>query len=583
MPTCPTCRTQYPEGAVSCEKDGETLLPDIAMAGLERELVSGQMVGEYRIESKIGEGGFGSVYRAVHPLIGKTAAVKVLSRQYSSNPLVVSRFVAEARVVNQIRHRNIIDIFAFGALDDGRQYFVMELLDGMPLDQYLNEVKGRLTPEEAIPILRGIGRALDAAHAAGVFHRDLKPANIFLSFDEDGQPFPKLLDFGIAKLASGRAGNASDAKTRTGTPLGTPYYMSPEQCRGKSIDHRTDIYSFGVLCHELLTGVVPFDGEDVMELLMKQTSAPPPPMSSACRAVPRLLDAPVLQMLAKDPAARPASAGAAVEALARAAKEAGFSVSGPAPVAAALLSDRSAPGPNTLGNAPTLDGPPSSGVQGKPPSSGPVISASMASISAEGLGSISSQAVAGPIASKPHGATIGAAAADVQTTGAEKKKPSKVGVGVAGALVLAAAVALASRMGGGSHDAKDTVARLPAVSAPAASAPAVPAPSAAEPPKPAASAAPAEVALTLRTTPARTSVWRDGTKMGDAPGPVMLPRADRTVKLVVKADGYKPAEIDVDTKEDTTVVLSLGKASRPAQRAARPDVKGEIPTDINEK
>src|SRR5579871_1980015 len=150
MPTCPTCRGTFGDDVARCPIDGEALLPDAAFSSADVDLAPGTMVGEYRIEGKLGEGGFGAVYRAVHPLIGKTAAIKVLSRQWSSNPQMVSRFIAEARAVNQIRNRNIIDIFSFGALEDGRQYYVMELLDGMTLDAYIKK-KRRLTPEEAIP------------------------------------------------------------------------------------------------------------------------------------------------------------------------------------------------------------------------------------------------------------------------------------------------------------------------------------------------------------------------------------------------------------------------------------------------
>src|SRR5678815_1648779 len=127
MATCPSCRNQYPEGTTVCATDGEDLLPDVAFSGVDAELKEGLVVGEYRIEGKLGSGGFGTVYRAVHPLIGKAAAVKVLARKYSADPQMVARFIAEARSVNQIRHRHIIDIFAFGSLEDGRQYFVMEL------------------------------------------------------------------------------------------------------------------------------------------------------------------------------------------------------------------------------------------------------------------------------------------------------------------------------------------------------------------------------------------------------------------------------------------------------------------------
>ena len=159
-------------------------------------LEAGSEVGEYRIEALIGRGGFGSVYRAVHPVIGKQVAIKVLARKYSADPAVVSRFQHEARAVNQIRHRNIIDIFGFGQLEDGRSYYVMELLDGQPLDEHLAQV-GAIPLGEAIPILRAVARALAAAHAKGIAHLDLKPENIFLARESDGTIFPKLLDFGI--------------------------------------------------------------------------------------------------------------------------------------------------------------------------------------------------------------------------------------------------------------------------------------------------------------------------------------------------------------------------------------------------
>jgi len=591
MATCPTCRTQYPEGSITCEKDGDMLLPDAAFAGLDRELTPGFLVGEYRIEGKIGEGGFGSVYRAVHPLIGKAAAIKILSRQYSSNPVVVARFIAEARAVNQIRHRNIIDIFSFGALEDGRQYLVMELLEGKPLDRYLQEDKGRLTPEEAIPILRAIARALDAAHASGILHRDLKPENIFLSFDEDGKPFPKLLDFGIAKLVGGGKGSdpagvagaggmSHAAKTRTGTPMGTPYYMSPEQCRGKGdVDHRTDIYSFGVLVHELLTGDIPFRGDDVIELLMKQTTVEPPPMSSVCAAVPHALDAPVLKMLAKNPAGRPSSAGAAVEALAAAAKDAGFRVSSPlasGPVLPAVVSavsivsgPRLTPGSATLESAETLD------------------DARASTPSRPNVGSRPSPG--------PH--TFGAAASDVRTT--EPRRPNRralLGFAGVGAIALIGIGLLATGVVG---RAKPPLAELsssgrnePASGAGASavvSSPVV-APVTKAEPAPAANVSLPEwatdISITVDATPANATIWKDGTKIGEAPGPITLPRAPGTTKLTIKAEGHKPSEISVDTTKDATFVVALTKVVRPVHAAPKTSATGarsEIPTDINEK
>jgi serine/threonine-protein kinase len=321
MATCPVCRTHYADDVARCPDDGETLLPDEAFLSADAELAPGTMVGEYLIEAKLGQGSFGAVYRAHHPVICKAAAVKVLSRHWSSNPQVVARFIDEARAVNHIRHRNIIDIFAFGALPDGRQYYVMELLDGKPFDEFLHE-KGRLSPETALPLLRAVARALDAAHAHGIVHRDLKPENVFLVFDEDGLVRPKLLDFGIAKLL----GDSTRENTRTGAPLGTPSYMSPEQCHGQPVDVRTDVYSLGVMAHLVLTGELPFEGDSVMNILVKHLSEPPPRMSERCPELPPALDAPVLHMLEKDPARRPASAGSAVEALTAAAVASGMAV-----------------------------------------------------------------------------------------------------------------------------------------------------------------------------------------------------------------------------------------------------------------
>jgi hypothetical protein len=249
----------------------------------------------------------------------------------------VSRFVEEARAVNLIRHRHIVDIFGFGSLADGRPYFVMELLEGVPLGDYLKQ-RGRLPVGEAIPILRQVARALDAAHGAGIAHRDLKPDNVFLSFDEDGSCFPKLLDFGIAKLlGSSPAGH----QTATGTPMGTPLYMSPEQCKGENVDHRTDTYAFGMVVHEVLTGRLPFDVKNVAEIMVAHLSQQPSSMSSMAPDLPAALDGPVLQMLAKEPQDRPQPLGAGLEALADAARQAGLTV--PSAVASEVVGYMPAP------------------------------------------------------------------------------------------------------------------------------------------------------------------------------------------------------------------------------------------------
>jgi len=282
------------------------------------------MAGEYRLGRKLGEGGFGAVYEAVHPLLKRRAAVKVLHRIAGSDSDAVLRFVAEARAVNQIRNRHIIDIFSFGKLTDGRHFYVMDLLEGEPLDRYLAR-EGRCSVENTIQLLRPIAEALDAAHAAGVVHRDLKPQNIYLVWDATGETVPKLLDFGMAKLLGD-----SRVHTVSGTPLGTPLYMSPEQARGDVVDGRSDVYALGVLCHELLTGQLPITGENTIAVLMAHIIQAPPRMSEVCPELSPELDEPVLRMLEKKPELRPATASAALDALASAAERAGLAVpSGP--------------------------------------------------------------------------------------------------------------------------------------------------------------------------------------------------------------------------------------------------------------
>ena len=159
---CPHCLAQYPADTSTCAVDGQPLVPESELLPHTADLAPGTPVGEYVIQSKLGEGGFGSVYRAMHPIIGKAAAIKVLNAHYSSNPQMVARFVAEARAANQVRHPNIVDIFAFGKLEDSRRYYVMELLEGTPLDRYLRQ-SGPVPPSIALPLLRGVADALDAA------------------------------------------------------------------------------------------------------------------------------------------------------------------------------------------------------------------------------------------------------------------------------------------------------------------------------------------------------------------------------------------------------------------------------------
>ena len=300
-------------------------------------------VGEYIIAEQIGVGGFGSVYRAEHPLIGKQVAIKVLDQKLSGDPEMVSRFIAEARSVNQIQSKYIIDIFGFGELEDGRQFFIMELLDGMPLDEYLDEV-GCVPLSEALQILRGVGKALDAAHKNGVAHRDLKPENVYLVQNDLGGYQPILLDFGIAKLLGEKE---TLHKTRTGAPIGTPLYMSPEQCRGRGVDHRTDIYAFGCMTYRMLTGRVPFDGEGYTDILFKQIQEEPVPPTQVNPTLPPGVDSAIAAMMSKDPAGRPPTLSACVKALEASAYAGGVTLPGTSSAAFTPLPETRTPRPES--------------------------------------------------------------------------------------------------------------------------------------------------------------------------------------------------------------------------------------------
>ncbi len=299
-------------------------------------LEPGSVLGEWRIERQIGQGGIGTVYAAVHTEIGKRAALKVVRQRTGESMHAGERFLQEARVVNQIQHPNIVDIFQLGRLADGSPYLVMELLHGESLGDRLD--RGRVPALEAIDILLQVCEALAAAHARGVIHRDLKPDNIFLS-----GPTVKLLDWGIAKLTDPPPDMCQ--VTGAGTMVGTPRYIAPEQARGLDVDARTDIYSLGCIAYELFLEEPPFTADNVADLIVAHLTEPVSPPGEVWPDIPPVLEELIVGMLAKANVHRP-SLDQVVAALERTRVEMGGRAgglalgSGPVSVPASLREER---------------------------------------------------------------------------------------------------------------------------------------------------------------------------------------------------------------------------------------------------
>jgi serine/threonine-protein kinase len=260
----------------------------------------GQSVGNYVIQRQLGEGGMGVVYLAEHPRIGRKVAIKVLLRELSANAQAVTRFFNEARASSEIRNEHIVDVLDFGELGDGSSYLVMEFLDGLTLTQLL--CNGPLGIRRTLHIVNGVGRALGAAHEAGIVHRDLKPDNVMLVKRASDDEFVKVLDFGIAKLSQAQL--EPGMKTKTGALLGTPSYMSPEQCRGLPVDHRSDVYSLGVMMYQMFSGVLPFEADGLGNLLLAHMTQEAVPLGERVPGLPPHLGQVVARAMEKSPEAR---------------------------------------------------------------------------------------------------------------------------------------------------------------------------------------------------------------------------------------------------------------------------------------
>lgn len=276
----------------------------LPLAGVAKKMTE-QTIGPYRVVRKVGEGGMGVVFEAVHDTIGRRVAIKVLHPEYCRNAEIITRFVNEARAVNQVEHVGLVQMFDYGLLPDGTSYLVMELLKGETLAGRLKRLGGQLSVDETLRLGLLLAESLVAAHVKGVVHRDLKPDNVMIVADPHtlGGERTKLLDFGIAKLADV---GPRQLKTAVSAFLGTPAYMSPEQCLGAAlVDDRTDVYSLGVMFHEMLAGKVPFAGAGTGETLCMHLYEVPPTLTAVAPRVPQPVAALVQCMLGKDKQQRP--------------------------------------------------------------------------------------------------------------------------------------------------------------------------------------------------------------------------------------------------------------------------------------
>lgn len=297
-----------------CPEDGALLQadPTVAIARPVVDSFIGRTLDEkYRLDERLGTGGMGTVYRATHLLIDRPVAIKVLNPRYVEDEAAQVRFRREARAAGRLQHANAVTVTDFGTTSDGLVYIVMELLEGRTLREVLAR-EAPLDVARAVSIMLQISSAVAAAHDAGIIHRDLKPANIFAVQRKDAPPFVKVLDFGIAKLAAESLEDDDDPQTLTqvGAMIGTPRYMSPEQCDGAHLTPAADVYSLGIILYEMLTGTTPFNGTSPLAIAIKHSSQTPRSPREFVATIPPELEQVVLHTLEKKAEDRPKDAEA---------------------------------------------------------------------------------------------------------------------------------------------------------------------------------------------------------------------------------------------------------------------------------
>ncbi|MBL8148384.1 MAG: serine/threonine protein kinase [Blastocatellia bacterium] len=308
MKRCPVCSNLYDSSSLFCTLDAARLeeFDDEATTEVKRPFLqtfdTGSYLGKlfnnkYKIDSLLGRGGMGAVYKAVDTILDRAVAIKLLHSELAAEENFSSRFLREARAAARIEHPHAVTVHDFGTLPDGEAFIVMEFIQGQSLRQLIKK-ESRLRIKHALELFRQVCTAVAAAHKEGVIHRDLKPENIMLKSTSAGAEVVKVVDFGLAKLKES-SGKSLTNLTNKGEIIGTPYYMSPEQCSGIEIDECTDIYSLGIILYEMVVGQPPFQGSTVAVIGMHLYK----PVQSLCQddpAFPQLLDKLLLAMLAKE-------------------------------------------------------------------------------------------------------------------------------------------------------------------------------------------------------------------------------------------------------------------------------------------
>ena len=310
MLQCPTCGRRYSSDFKSCPEDHSPLQADATNSESPPAdpLLGHTLDDKYRLDAQLGIGGMGTVYRARHLLIDRPVAVKVLNPRFVEDEAARIRFQREARAAGRLQHTNAVTVTDYGQTQDGYVYIVMELLEGRTLRDILAK-EAPLEAARSVSLMLQVSAAVGAAHEAGIIHRDLKPANIFIVQRTEVPSVVKVLDFGIAKLAAeSLEEDEIKALTQVGAMIGTPRYMSPEQCDGAELTPAADVYSLGVILYEMLTGTVPFSGSTPLAIAMKHTSELPRRPREFVNSIPSALEDVVLHALEKRPQDRPANA-----------------------------------------------------------------------------------------------------------------------------------------------------------------------------------------------------------------------------------------------------------------------------------